>query len=247
MSDFSKDKVYLCYIFYNNDIIQIYDERVDEYISKIYLTKVSHKHKIIEELYKVIDLPSTKSYFNILELHSVHFNKKRLDNTKILKYVLPNIIEINDYKIITYLENYWNQMSKIKIKEITSNSISNITNNKINNYTKDHGIIFIITNQTSNFIMSYKYPNDLSIILLDEYENDRLIMNNINRRTKKFNFIRKYQNDKIIPYIDEDNLEGYEEFDKVFINDTYEENIEININSPYDDELEKKYKFLNKK
>ena len=260
-------KLTFCYIAYNEGMLTIYDDKPKEYISKMNMNRNTYKGKIIEEIYKVSDSPNTKVYYNIVELHSLYFTNKKLDISRLFKYILPSNIEIRDSKISTYLEIFWNIDGKQKIKEIENNKLEdselschslsilddskysqhhNATSNILNStILKEHNLLFVITHQSLDYLTNYNYPTDVCIIHSGHIEK-HLILNNINRKTKKFNFVRKYIDNKIIPYLDEDNLEGYDQFDKTFINDTYENNIEINLNVPYSEELEKKFYELNK-
>jgi hypothetical protein len=239
----NKNKINTFYIKSNNGLITLSEEYnkkfADKYISKL-IIKVTYKTKIIEELYRITEIQSAITYFNILDIHSTHFKNKRLNRENIINYILPPIIELNDSKLTVYLENYWKLSKAKKIKEITTNTIIEDEYQDDTIIEKDKSFVFYISKLTPKFISLYNYPIDTSIIIMDNLDN-KLILNNINRKTKNFHICRKYHNGKIIPYLDEDHLIGYTDFTESEIKDAYEYNIELNLNHPYNSELEKQF------
>jgi hypothetical protein len=235
-----------CYFCYQNNYIEIYDGNPNDInellISKIILTRKIYKDKLNLEIKKISKLPLAVEYFNILDLHSMYFKSIQLDKNHILKYIFPHLIHMDQPKIIPILENLWSELSLTKINEIMSNKLTkNILSMR---QIREQSFMHSITTCQINYLQSYSYPDDLSIIITDDPNND-IILNKINRSTKRFNFIRYFDNGLIVPYINENHLKDYKNVNVNIINRIYERNIEINLDHPFCKDLENDYKILN--
>lgn len=222
----NKQGLYTYYIINLNDDIDLIESEPQDYLSKIILKKHIDKNILLNDLNKTVS-SYAKSYYNVIELHSIFFKGSRLESKDFFKYIFPKRIEMIETKINIYLESFWNSDKNKKIKEITN---KNITLNHIKPKQIENYLIFKIANEIPYNFRTYEYPNNLSIL-------ENKIYNHINRNTMKFHFIRKYENNQIIPFLNETNLIGYEDYKETYINDVYEYNIEINLEQLYDQDL----------